>query len=88
MEKNNSCLNKTNTEQNRSTGMNGFPAKAVALFAVMAGAGTLLTATADRLATGFHQTVLAEIGSAIFGAGLTFFLVEVFRWARVRRFIK
>ena len=86
MEKTNEVTNEM--EQRRSMEMNGSPAKAAILFGALAAAGTALTANADRLATGFHQTVLAEIGSAIFGGGFAFFLVEMFRWAREHKTIR
>lgn len=83
MEKINDYPITNKAEQRGSTEMS-FPARAAVLFVALAVAGTVLVATADRLTNGFHQTVLAEMGSAIFGGGLAFFLVEIFRWARER----
>jgi hypothetical protein len=74
----------TNEAEGRRSTEVSFPTRATVLFAALTVAGTVLVATADRLVAGFDQTVMGEMGSAIFGGGLAFFLVEMFRWARER----
>ena len=50
----------------------------VVTFAALTIAGVSVTASAQAVPSAFAQTVLVAIGSAIFGAGLTFFLVRIF----------
>ncbi len=73
-----------NEREGKTKGLKGFPLMATVLFGTLAAAGTGVAASADKLATGFHQIVLAQIGSAIFAGGLAFFLIEMSRWARER----
>lgn len=47
------------------------------LFAALTLAGITVAVTAQFVPSVFAQTVLVAIGSAIFGAGLAFFLVRV-----------
>jgi hypothetical protein len=63
---------------------NKFPVKATITFAVLVVAGVIVTATAGNYVTGYDQVVVANLGSAIFGGGLAFFLIEMFRWDRKR----
>ena len=65
--------------------MRDFPLASVIVFAVLAIAGTVITALADSLTTGFNQIVLANMGGAIFAGGLAFFLIDIFRYAREQR---
>ncbi|MFC2015232.1 hypothetical protein ACFLUP_04505 [Chloroflexota bacterium] len=59
-----------------------FPVKAIIIFSVLVAVGAIITATADSFVAGYHQVVLANMGSAIVGGSLAFFLVEMFRWDR------
>jgi len=52
--------------------------RTVVTFAALTTAGVSVTASAQAVSNVFAQTVLVAIGSAIFGAGLAFFLVRVF----------
>jgi len=47
-------------------------------FTALTIAGVSVTASAQTVPNAFAQTALVAIGSAIFGAGLTFFLVRIF----------
>lgn len=47
-------------------------------FAALTVAGVSTTVTAQVIPNAFAQTVMVAIGSAIFGAGLAFFLVRIF----------
>ncbi len=57
-----------------------FPAKTVAVFIALGAAGITVTSIAGKLVDGYNQTVLSEIGSAVFGGALAFFLVQIFAW--------
>ncbi|MFC2009837.1 hypothetical protein ACFLT6_00310 [Chloroflexota bacterium] len=59
-----------------------FPFKAVITFAVLVAAGVTITATADSFVTRYHQIVLTNMGSAMVGGSLAFFLIKMFRWDR------
>lgn len=48
------------------------------IFAGLAIAGMAVTVSAQSVADGLQQTILVAIGSALFGAALTFFLVRLF----------
>lgn len=52
-------------------------ASAVGIFVGLAVAGVLMTVVSQVVPSSFAQTVMISIGSAIFGAGLTFFLIRV-----------
>lgn len=52
--------------------------KAVTMFTALSIAGVSMAVTAQVVPNAFAQTVLVAIGSAIFGAGLAFFLVRIF----------
>ena len=62
-----------------------FPVKAIITFAVLVAAGVIVAVTGGRLATGNDQMVLANMGSAIVGGSVAFFLIEMFRWDRKRK---
>jgi hypothetical protein len=47
------------------------------IFAALAAAGISITVSAQVVPDDFAQTVMVSVGSAIFGAGLTFFLVRM-----------
>jgi uncharacterized membrane protein len=51
--------------------------RTVVIFAVLAIAGVSLAVSSKFLASPSEQTVLIGIGSAMFGAALTFFLIRV-----------
>jgi hypothetical protein len=51
--------------------------QAVVLFASLALAGIGIAVGAQFVLGDFAQTVMVAIGSAIFGAGLTFFLIRM-----------
>lgn len=52
--------------------------RTTAVFAVLAAAGVALAVGAQSVADGSQQIVLVSLGSALFGAALTFFLVRLF----------
>lgn len=52
--------------------------RTVVTFAALTIAGVSVTASAQAVPSAFAQNVLVAIGSAIFGAGLAFFLVRIF----------
>ncbi len=58
------------------------PIKAIITFAVLLIAGVILIATADKYIAGYGLVVLGNIGTAIIGGSLAFFLIEMFRWDR------
>jgi len=49
----------------------------IAIFAALTIAGISVDVAAQVVPQAFAQTVLIAMGSAIFGAGLTFFLVRI-----------
>ena len=49
----------------------------VSIFVGMALIFAVLLLAANSLGSGFGQTILVSLGSAIFGAGLTFFLLRM-----------
>ena len=51
--------------------------RTTALFAALTFAGVTVAVTAQFVPNAFAQTVLVAIGSAVFGAGLAFFLVRI-----------
>ena len=51
--------------------------QAVALFASLAVAGIGIAVGAQFVPSDFAQTVMVAIGSAVFGSGLTFFLIRM-----------
>jgi hypothetical protein len=84
MKKTNGDSIENRVQQRRTTKMNGFPGKATTVFAALTVAGTVMAVMAGEVATGFEQTVLAEMGSAMFGGSLAFFLIEMFHRERER----
>ncbi len=52
-------------------------ATAVAIFVGLAAVYAILIFTANTLENSMAQTVMISLGSAVFGAGLTFFLIQV-----------
>jgi hypothetical protein len=48
------------------------------IFAALTIAGISVAVSAQAIPVAFAQTVMVAVGSAIFGAGLTFFLVRIF----------
>lgn len=48
------------------------------VFAALAAAGLIVAFSAQFLTDGFQQTLMVAVGSALFGASLSFFLVRVF----------
>ncbi len=61
------------------------PIATIIVFAFLGIAGVLMTVFAGNITIGFNQTILANLGSAILGGALAFFLVEMFRWSRERK---
>ena len=53
--------------------------QAVVIFIALALVFAVLMVAAQTIADPFGQTLLVSVGSATFGAGLTFFLIQVFR---------
>ena len=47
------------------------------LFIALAAAGIIIASGAKFLAEGVEQTIMVGTGSAVFGAGLTFFLIRI-----------
>ena len=58
------------------TNQKGF-ARVVGIFVGLAVAGLVMAVVSQVVPNDFAQTVLIAIGSTIFGAGLTFFLIRV-----------
>lgn len=52
--------------------------RTVIVFAALAAAGLIVAASAGSATDGIQQTILVGLGSALFGASLSFFLVRVF----------
>jgi threonine/homoserine/homoserine lactone efflux protein len=52
--------------------------RTVIVFAALAVAGLVVAVSAQSVAEGLQQTIMVAIGSALFGASLTFFLVRLF----------
>jgi len=52
-------------------------ASVVGIFVGLAVAGVSMAVVSQVVPSDFAQTVMIAIGSAIFGAGLTFFLIKV-----------
>jgi hypothetical protein len=52
--------------------------RTVALFVALTIAGISIAVSSGLVMNGLEQTILVAVGSAIFGAGLTFFLVRFF----------
>ena len=51
--------------------------RSTVIFAALTVAGITVAASAQLVPDSFSQTLMVAIGSAIFGAGLTFFLVYI-----------
>lgn len=51
--------------------------RSIGIFAGLAIAGIAVAVIAQVVPDAFSQTVMVSIGSAIFGAGLTFFLIRI-----------
>ena len=54
-----------------------FVSRTTTLFASLALAGIVVAVSAQLIPNTFAQTLMAAIGSAIFGSGLTFFLIRM-----------
>lgn len=52
--------------------------RTVIVFAALAAAGIILTISSRFAMTALEQTIMVGLGSAMFGAGLCFFLVRFF----------
>ena len=52
--------------------------RTVVIFAALAIAGIIVAVSARSVADVLDQTIMVAMGSAIFGASLTFFLVRLF----------
>lgn len=52
--------------------------RTVIVFATLAAAGLIIAGSAQVVPEGFGQTFLVALGSALFGAALSFFLVRLF----------
>ena len=65
--------------------MDRFPITQAVIFVAIAAVGVSLAALATTLFAADQVSVVVPIGAAMFGAALTFFLVEVFAWERTRR---
>lgn len=52
--------------------------RTIATFVALSIAGICVTLSAQFVLDALAQTVIVAIGSAIFGAGLTFFLMRIF----------
>ena len=52
--------------------------RTVIVFAALAMAGIIVTVSAQFAMDALEQTILVAVGSAVFGAALTFFLVRLF----------
>jgi hypothetical protein len=50
--------------------------KAIAIFVSMVFVFAVLLMAADRVANSFAQHVLVSVGSAVFGSGMTFFMIR------------
>jgi|GEM_PF-6839350 len=55
---------------------------AVVVFVALTVAGVGMAVSARSIDDTFSQLVLVNVGAAIFGGGLAFFLVQMFWWAR------
>lgn len=55
---------------------------AAAIFAVLTIAGVVMALLTREVASEFEQHVLVNFGSAMFGGGLAFFLVQAFEYRR------
>ena len=64
--------------------MRDSPLATILVFVILVIAGVVMMVVAGNSTTGFNQTVLANLGSAIFAGALAFFLIEIFRWSRER----
>ena len=62
---------------NRSTQLT----RTIVVFVALTIVGVGMTAAADAVNNPYMESVLMHIGSAMFGAGLAFFLVDMFRQA-------
>jgi NhaP-type Na+/H+ or K+/H+ antiporter len=52
--------------------------RTVIVFAALAAAGIVVAVSAQNVADGLQQTIMVALGSALFGASLSFFLVRLF----------
>jgi hypothetical protein len=53
-------------------------ARTVIVFAALAAAGIVVAVSAQFVADSLEQTIMVALGSALFGASLSFFLVRLF----------
>jgi drug/metabolite transporter (DMT)-like permease len=54
----------------------------VIIFVIVAVVGVVMTVNARTIEDSFAQAVVMHLGAAIFGAGLTFFLIQMMAWER------
>jgi hypothetical protein len=54
--------------------------RTVVAFVALSVAGIGVAISSRFVPDALEQTILVAVGSAIFGAGLTFFLVRIFAW--------
>ena len=52
-------------------------ARTVIIFTALTIAGMIVIISAQSVSNAFEQTIMVATGSAIFGAGLTFFLMRI-----------
>lgn len=52
--------------------------RTVIVFAALAAAGIIVAVSAQNVADSLQQTIMVALGSALFGASLSFFLVRLF----------
>lgn len=52
--------------------------RTVIVFAALAAAGIMVAVSAQNVADSLQQTIMVALGSALFGASLSFFLVRLF----------
>lgn len=52
--------------------------RTVIVFAALAAAGIVVAVSAQFVADSLEQTIMVALGSALFGASLSFFLVRLF----------
>ncbi len=71
--------------EKRSEMMKESPMATIIVFAFLGIAGVVMAVVGGNNVTGFNQTILVNLGSAVFGGALAFFLIEMFRWSRERK---
>lgn len=63
-------------------------AKVIVTFIALLTAGIIIVVTSGFYVEGNNLLVLINVGSAIIGGSLAFFLVEVFRWDKRKNTVK